>query len=80
MQGGCIGGGLDLALACDIRVCSADAFFTVKEVHIGMAADVGSLTGEFAALSATPSARAAHKRSRARGGVTKRGRPRRART
>jgi enoyl-CoA hydratase len=43
VQGGCIGGGLDLALACDIRVCSADAFFTVQEIHIGMAADVGSL-------------------------------------
>jgi enoyl-CoA hydratase len=43
VQGGCIGGGLDLALACDIRACSADAFFTVQEIHIGMAADVGSL-------------------------------------
>jgi len=43
VQGGCIGGGLDLALACDIRVCSAEAFFTVQEIHIGMAADVGSL-------------------------------------
>jgi enoyl-CoA hydratase len=43
VQGGCIGGGLDLALACDLRVCSADAFFTVQEIHLGMAADVGSL-------------------------------------
>ena len=43
VQGGCIGGGLDLALACDIRVCSADAFFTVQEIHIGMVADLGSL-------------------------------------
>lgn len=43
VQGGCIGGGLDLAAACDIRVCSADAFFTVQEVHIGMAADMGVL-------------------------------------
>jgi len=43
VQGGCIGGALDLALACDIRVCSADAFFTVQEIHIGMAADLGSL-------------------------------------
>jgi enoyl-CoA hydratase len=43
VQGGCIGGGLDLAAACDIRVCSADAFFTVQEIHIGMAADLGSL-------------------------------------
>lgn len=43
VQGGCVGAGLDLAAACDVRVCSADAFFTVQEVHIGMAADVGSL-------------------------------------
>jgi len=43
IQGGCIGGGLDLASACDIRVCSADAFFTVQEIHIGMAADLGVL-------------------------------------
>jgi enoyl-CoA hydratase len=43
VQGGCIGGGLDLAAACDIRLCSADAFFTVQEIHIGMAADLGVL-------------------------------------
>ena len=43
VQGGCIGGGLDLATACDIRLCSADAFFTVQEVHIGMMADLGVL-------------------------------------
>ncbi len=43
IQGGCIGGALDLAAACDIRICSADAFFTVQEIHIGMAADLGSL-------------------------------------
>jgi enoyl-CoA hydratase len=43
IQGGCVGGGLDLATACDIRVCSADAFFTVQEIHIGMMADLGVL-------------------------------------
>ena len=43
VQGGCIGGALDLAAACDLRVCSADAFFTVQEIHIGMVADLGSL-------------------------------------
>ena len=43
VQGGCIGGALDLACACDIRVCSADAFFTLQEIHIGMAADLGVL-------------------------------------
>jgi enoyl-CoA hydratase len=43
LQGGCIGGALDLACACDLRVCSADAFFCVQEIHIGMAADLGVL-------------------------------------
>lgn len=43
VQGGCVGGALDLAAACDIRVASADAFFTVQEIHIGMAADLGVL-------------------------------------
>jgi enoyl-CoA hydratase len=43
IQGGCIGGALDLATACDIRVCSADAFFTVQEIHVGMTADLGVL-------------------------------------
>ena len=43
VQGGCIGGALDLATACDIRLCTADAFFTVQEIHIGMMADVGVL-------------------------------------
>ncbi|XP_048378479.1 delta(3,5)-Delta(2,4)-dienoyl-CoA isomerase, mitochondrial isoform X3 [Stegostoma tigrinum] len=39
----CIGGGVDLITACDIRLCSQDAWFQVKEVDIGMAADVGTL-------------------------------------
>ncbi len=43
VQGGCIGGALDLATACDIRLCSADAFFSVQEIHIGMMADLGVL-------------------------------------
>lgn len=43
VQGGCVGAGLDMAAACDIRLCTEDAFFTVQEIHIGMAADVGSL-------------------------------------
>jgi enoyl-CoA hydratase len=43
VQGACVGGALDLAAACDIRVCTADAFFTVQEIHIGMAADLGVL-------------------------------------
>ena len=43
IQGGCIGGGVDLVTACDMRYCSADAFFVVKEIDIGMVADVGTL-------------------------------------
>ncbi|KAI9251967.1 ClpP/crotonase-like domain-containing protein [Sporodiniella umbellata] len=39
----CIGGGIDLITACDIRYCSKDAFFSVKEVDVGLAADVGTL-------------------------------------
>ena len=34
IQGGCLGGALDLAAACDLRVCSTDAFFAVQEIHI----------------------------------------------
>lgn len=43
VQGACVGGALDLVAACDLRLCSADAFFTVQEIHIGMAADLGVL-------------------------------------
>jgi len=43
VQGGCIGGALDLAAACDIRYASADAFFSVQEINIGMTADLGVL-------------------------------------
>eukprot|EP00300_Choanocystis_sp_HF-7_P008246 c15803_g1_i1.p1 GENE.c15803_g1_i1~~c15803_g1_i1.p1 ORF type:complete len:282 (+),score=59.58 c15803_g1_i1:33-878(+) len=39
----CVGGGVDLASACDIRICSADAKFTIREIDIGMAADIGTL-------------------------------------
>ncbi|XP_062329272.1 delta(3,5)-Delta(2,4)-dienoyl-CoA isomerase, mitochondrial isoform X1 [Osmerus eperlanus] len=39
----CIGGGVDLITACDIRLCTQDAWFQVKEVDIGLAADVGTL-------------------------------------
>lgn len=43
IHGACIGGGVDLITACDIRYCAQDAFFQVKEVDIGLAADVGTL-------------------------------------
>lgn len=42
IQGGCIGGGVDLVSACDIRYATADAFFCIQEVNIGMTADVGT--------------------------------------
>lgn len=43
VQGGCIGGGIDLITAADMRYCTKDAFFTVMETNIGMTADVGTL-------------------------------------
>ena len=43
IQGGCIGGALDLVCASDMRYCTQDAFFTVKETEIGMTADLGTL-------------------------------------
>ncbi|XP_014661376.1 PREDICTED: delta(3,5)-Delta(2,4)-dienoyl-CoA isomerase, mitochondrial-like [Priapulus caudatus] len=39
----CIGGGVDMVTACDIRYCTQDAWFEIKEVDIGLAADVGTL-------------------------------------
>ena len=42
IQGGAIGGGVDLATACDMRYATEDAFFTVFEINIGMTADVGT--------------------------------------
>ncbi|MEI8303235.1 MAG: crotonase/enoyl-CoA hydratase family protein [Burkholderiales bacterium] len=42
VQGGCIGGGVDLITACDMRYATEDAFITVFEINIGMTADVGT--------------------------------------
>jgi enoyl-CoA hydratase len=42
IQGGCIGGAVDLTSACDVRYCTEDAFFVVMEINIGMTADVGT--------------------------------------
>lgn len=39
----CVGGGVDMTSACDIRYCSQDAWFQIKEIDIGLAADVGTL-------------------------------------
>jgi len=43
IQKGCIGAGLDIASAADVRYCSADAVFSIKEVAVGIAADLGVL-------------------------------------
>lgn len=43
VQGACIGAGLDLIAACDLRYARADAYFRIEEINIGMMADVGSL-------------------------------------
>ncbi|XP_061991606.1 delta(3,5)-Delta(2,4)-dienoyl-CoA isomerase, peroxisomal [Rosa rugosa] len=43
IQGACIGGGIDIVTACDIRYCSKDAFFSVKEVDLAITADLGTL-------------------------------------
>jgi enoyl-CoA hydratase len=43
VQGGCIGGAVDLVTAADCRYASRDAFFVVQEISIGMTADIGTL-------------------------------------
>lgn len=43
IQGACIGAGLDLVAACDLRVVSSDAYFRLEEINIGMMADIGVL-------------------------------------
>lgn len=43
VHGACIGGGVDLVTCCDMRYAAADAVFSVREIDIGMVADVGTL-------------------------------------
>jgi enoyl-CoA hydratase len=43
VQGGCIGGGVDMISACDARYCTTDAFFCIQEINLGLTADVGTL-------------------------------------
>ena len=43
VHGHCIGGGVDLTTACDIRVCTEDATFSIMETKIAIVADVGTL-------------------------------------
>ncbi len=42
IQGGCIGGAVDLTSAADCRYATKDAFFCIQEINIGMTADVGT--------------------------------------
>ena len=42
LHGGCIGGGVDLISACDLRYASRDAYLTVYEINVGLTADVGT--------------------------------------
>jgi enoyl-CoA hydratase len=42
IQGGCIGGGVDLSSAADCRYITRDGFFCIQEINIGMTADVGT--------------------------------------
>jgi enoyl-CoA hydratase len=43
VHGACVGAGLDMISACDLRLASAEAYFRIEEINIGMMADVGTL-------------------------------------
>lgn len=43
IHGLCIGGAIDMIAACDMRFCSQDSQFSIEEINVGMAADVGTL-------------------------------------
>ncbi len=43
IHNGCIGGGVDIVTACDMRYSTKDAYFTIKEVDMGLVADIGTL-------------------------------------
>lgn len=43
IHGACVGGGIDIITACDIRFCTDSAFFSVKEVDLAITADLGTL-------------------------------------
>jgi enoyl-CoA hydratase len=42
IQGGCVGGAVDMTSACDCRYTTEDAFFIIQEINLGMTADVGT--------------------------------------
>ena len=39
----CVGGGVDITSTCDMRYCTEDAYFSIKEIDLGMVADIGTL-------------------------------------
>jgi Delta3,5-Delta2,4-dienoyl-CoA isomerase len=43
IHGSCIGAGIDLACCCDVRLCAPGTVFSVREVRLGLAADIGTL-------------------------------------
>jgi enoyl-CoA hydratase len=43
IHGACIGAGVDIVSACDIRYCTDEAYFSIKEVDMGLVADLGTL-------------------------------------
>lgn len=43
VHGACVGGGVDIVTACDLRYCCEAAWFSVKEIDVGLVADVGTL-------------------------------------
>ena len=44
IHGWCLGLGVDISVCCDVRICAKDTVFGVKEVDIGIAADIGTLS------------------------------------
>lgn len=43
IHGACVGGAVDIISACDIRYCTTDAYFSIKEIDLGLVADIGTL-------------------------------------
>lgn len=43
IHGACLGGGIDLVSACDIRICTTDTWFSIQEINVAIVADVGTL-------------------------------------
>lgn len=43
IHGACLGGGIDLVTACDIRIASSDTWFAIQEINVAIVADVGTL-------------------------------------